>query len=303
MEGPQPQFILPIKGIIKLLPVNPKLLLTLTCTSALVLAACGQSPSVSTAEQAGTTTGTTAEQGLTVSAGGGVAPLATTPVNLTVGQTIRITVYYGGQPVTPAVVTWTSRNPAVATVDQYGVVTGKGAGTTTVRVALRSNPASYLDFTVNVTATATPTPTPAPGTSPSTFEQRVLELTNQARAQARVCGTQSFAAAAPLTYNAALRTAAYNHSRDMAVRNFFSHTNPDGLNPFDRMRAAGYTNFLAAGENIAAGQSTPEGVVAGWLRSPGHCSNIMNAGYRDLGVGYSAGGSYGHYWTQNFGRR
>ncbi|BDP41273.1 hypothetical protein DAETH_12420 [Deinococcus aetherius] len=270
--------------------MTSKALLTLLCSSTLLLGACGE-------------TDTTSAAGSTLTPAPGATALATTPINLTVGQTRQVNVYSGGQPVTPATATWTSRNPAVATVDQYGLVTARGAGTTTVRVALRSNPATFLDFTVNVTGASAPAPTPAPATGPSAFEGRVLELTNQARAQARTCGTQPFPAAAPLTYNAALRTAASNHSKDMALRNFFSHTNPDGLNPFDRMRAAGYTGFTAAAENIAAGQSTPEAVVAGWLQSPSHCANIMNAAYRDLGVGYYAGGSYGHYWTQNFGRR
>lgn len=274
-------------------------LLILLGSATLLLAACGQTPGMTTG------TATAAEQRLSTSPdAGAIAPLAVTPIALTVGQTYQINVYYGGQPVTPALVTWTSSNAAVATVDQYGLVTARGVGTATVRVALRSNPATFLDFPVNVSkAATTPAPTPTTGTGPSAFEQRVLELTNQARAQARTCGTQSFPAAAPLTYNAALRTAAYNHSKDMAVRGFFSHTNPDGLDPFARMRAAGYNNFTAAGENIAAGQSTPEQVVAGWLQSPGHCANIMNAAYRDLGVGYYAGGSYRYYWTQNFGRR
>lgn len=282
-------------GKINLAGVRSQLLLTLLCSTPLLLAACGRtdSPSVAGATQPGLTSAP------------GVAALATAPVNLTVRQTTRLTVYSGGQPVTPALVTWTSRNPAVATVDGDGLVTARGAGTTTVRVALRSNSAVFLDFTVNVTGAATaPAPTaPAPSSGSSAFEQRVLELTNQARAQARTCGTQSFPAAAPLAYNAALRTAAYNHSKDMATRNFFAHTNPDGLTPFDRMRAAGYTGYTAAAENIAAGQTTPEAVVAGWLQSPGHCANIMNAAYRDLGVGYFAGGGYRHYWTQNFGRR
>ncbi|WP_019587041.1 CAP domain-containing protein [Deinococcus apachensis] len=277
-------------------------LLILLGSATLLLAACGQTPGTTN-----TTAATpTAEQRLSTSPeAAGVTPLAVTPIALTVGQTYQVNVYYGGQPVTPALVNWTSSNAGVATVDQYGLVTARGAGTVTVRVALRSNPATFLDFPVNVTKTATaPAPTPATGTtSPSAFEQRVLELTNQARAQGRTCGSQFFPAAAPLSYNAALRTAAYNHSKDMAVRNFFSHTNPDGLDPFARMRAAGYTNFTSAGENIAAGQSTPEQVVAGWLQSPGHCANIMNAGYRDLGVGYYAGGSYRYYWTQDFGRR
>ena len=87
------------------------------------------------------------------------------------------------------------------------------------------------------------------------------------------------------------------------VRGFFEHDNPDGESPFDRMERAGYS-YQAAGENIAAGQQTPEQVVLGWLDSPGHCSNIMSPDYTEIGVGYYYGeqDQFGHYWTQNFGR-
>ncbi|WP_211238267.1 CAP domain-containing protein [Deinococcus pimensis] len=276
-------------------------LLPLLVGGALLLGACGQTPATDT-----TTTAPAQER---LSFGPGVDALAAYPVSLTVGQAKQLTVYVGGRVATSADVTWTSSNTANATVDANGLVRGVSPGSATVRVALRSNPASFLDYAVTVTGTTTTTPTPAPAPAPapstgaSTFEQRVLELTNQARAQARTCGTQSFAATTPLAYNANLRAAAYNHSRDMAVRNFFSHTNPDGLSPFQRMTNAGYTGWTTAGENIAAGQTTPEQVVAGWLQSPGHCANIMNPRFRDLGVGFYQGGSYGYYWTQDFGAK
>ena len=68
------------------------------------------------------------------------------------------------------------------------------------------------------------------------------------------------------------------------------------------MTAAGYPWSWAA-ENIAAGQTTPAAAVAGWLASPGHCSNIMDPNLEQLGVGYVYGPSsdWKHYWTQNFG--
>jgi len=265
----------------------------------LLLGACGQTPSNPASQPE---TSAPAQGGL--SYGPGVEALATYPVTVAAGQTKQLTVYVSGRVATSADVTWTSNNTGVVTVSDSGLLTGRAAGTANVRVALRSNPAAYLDYAVTVTGTTTaPTPTPTPTTGASAYEQRVLELTNQARAQARTCGTTSYAAAAPLTYNANLRTAAYDHSRDMAVRNYFSHTNPDGLSPFQRMTNAGYTGWTTAGENIAAGQTTPEQVVQGWLQSPGHCANIMNARFRELGVGYYAGGSYRHYWTQNFGTR
>ena len=75
--------------------------------------------------------------------------------------------------------------------------------------------------------------------------------------------------------------------------------------PFvDRIEDAGYL-WSAAGENIAAGYSTPQAVVTGWMNSAGHRQNILSSAYCDLGVGYAYNRSstYDHYWTQDFGRR
>ena len=88
----------------------------------------------------------------------------------------------------------------------------------------------------------------------------------------------------------------------MVDRDFFSHVNPDGDLPWDRMEFAGY-NWSAAGENIAGGQNSPAAVVNAWMNSDGHCANIMNPNFEDIGVGYYPGGDYGHYWTQVFGRQ
>jgi uncharacterized protein YkwD len=106
--------------------------------------------------------------------------------------------------------------------------------------------------------------------------------------------------------NAELRCSARRHSKDMGVLGYFAHDSQNGDNPFDRMSAAGYTGRLM-GENIAKGQQTPEEVVDGWLNSPGHCANIMNDGFSDIGVGYWEGEADNQWfngnklWTQNFG--
>lgn len=136
----------------------------------------------------------------------------------------------------------------------------------------------------------------------SAFEQEVLVLVNEARAQGANCGGEMFGSTGPLQMEARLRCAARVHSVDMATRGFFDHTNPDGESPFDRMEKAGY-GFAFAGENIAAGQMTPADVVVGWLESPGHCRNIMSPDFRELGVGYALfpQDQYRHYWTQVFG--
>lgn len=132
------------------------------------------------------------------------------------------------------------------------------------------------------------------------FEQQVFERVNDVRASGTSCGGTTMPAVGALRLNVVLTCTARAHSQDMAERDFFDHENPDGDDPFDRMRAAGY-DFNAAGENIAWGQSDPEEVMQTWLDSPGHCTNIMGEDFEDLGVGYFLGPD-GPLWTQNFGR-
>ncbi len=146
-----------------------------------------------------------------------------------------------------------------------------------------------------------PVEPPMPATS--AFEERVLALVNQRRAAGATCGSTRFPPTHPLTMNGDLVTAARDHSQDMADQNYFSHTSLDGRTMSQRIRNAGYTGASPWGENIAAGQSTPESVTDGWMRSEGHCRNIMSGSYRAIGVGYvyRADSIYRHYWTQNFG--
>lgn len=136
---------------------------------------------------------------------------------------------------------------------------------------------------------------------PELVRQRVLELVNTARAHGRRCGRESFAAAPPLQLSAPLQRAATSHARDMATHDYFEHHAPDGSEPRDRVRRTGY-RWRLIGENIAFGPATAEEVVAGWLASPGHCTNIMDPRFRDLGIGIAMGRKRGHiYWVQEFG--
>lgn len=153
--------------------------------------------------------------------------------------------------------------------------------------------------------TTTPGPAPPAGGHPpawATLEQEVLVRVNAVRARGAQCGSQPFGPAGPLEHHPALQAAARGHSRDMATRNYFDHTSPDGSTMATRVRAAGYGGG-AIGENIAAGRATAEAVVDQWVQSPGHCSNLMSREFRYLGVGYAYQPSsrFGHYWTQNFG--
>jgi uncharacterized protein YkwD len=137
----------------------------------------------------------------------------------------------------------------------------------------------------------------------SAMAKDMLRQVNAARAVPRMCGTTRYPAAPALAYSTALERAAVGHAVDMATHNYFSHTSPSGSTPTSRAKSVGYRGV--AGENIAAGYPSVAAVMAGWLKSPGHCSNIMSRSYQDLGVGsaYSAKSTYGSYWVQDFGIR
>ena len=132
--------------------------------------------------------------------------------------------------------------------------------------------------------------------------QRVLELVNQARATARSCGNRKFNAARPLRWSDKLAEISQLHAEDMARNNYFSHGGRDGSSPAQRVERAGY-RYRATGENIAAGQTKPEEAVAGWIKSPPHCANLMNPGFTEMGVAYAVdrGSELGVYWAQTFG--
>ncbi|MFF8812749.1 CAP domain-containing protein [Streptomyces pactum] len=119
----------------------------------------------------------------------------------------------------------------------------------------------------------------------------VIALTNAERAAAGL---------GPLAHDASLTAAAQAHSDDMAARDFFAHTSPEGREPWHRATAAG-CGHRTIGENIACGRRTPAGVVQDWMDSPGHRANILSPDFTWLGVGYTAGGTAGTYWTQVFG--
>ena len=138
------------------------------------------------------------------------------------------------------------------------------------------------------------------------YESEVLRLTNAARVGGWDCKRQVYGGTVltPLRADPALLVAARAQSVGMAVNGYFDHRSAvDGSLPDARVRASGYP-AIGDAENIAAGQPTPEAVVSAWLKSPGHCPNIMG-NYDDLGAAYihQDGSPMGHYWTQVFGRK
>jgi uncharacterized protein YkwD len=132
-----------------------------------------------------------------------------------------------------------------------------------------------------------------------TNDKEMLTQINNARTQARNCGDTNYPAAPALSWNCLLENAATTHSQSMADNDYFSHTGIDGSSPGDRISAAGY-NWRTYGENIAAGYPDTKSVMQGWLESAGHCANIMNANFSEVGAGMAQGGSYDIYWTQDF---
>lgn len=128
---------------------------------------------------------------------------------------------------------------------------------------------------------------PALDTSVTAYEQDVIRLVNEIRAENGL---------RPLTYDWELGRVARYKSQDMKDNRYFSHTSPVYGSPFEMIRNFGIS-FRSAGENIAWGYATPQAVVNGWMNSSGHRANILNAGYTRIGVGYVADGNY---WTQMF---
>jgi len=149
---------------------------------------------------------------------------------------------------------------------------------------------------------AAPFAPPAPADAPQ-VAKRVLQLVNEARGKPRRCGREQFKAVPPLTLNKQLLGAATAHANDLAKRGVVSHDGADGSTPGDRATRAGYA-WKSVGENVAAGQLSAEEVVAGWLSSPGHCVNIMDADFTQMAVAYviNTKQEMGIYWAQAFGR-
>lgn len=153
-------------------------------------------------------------------------------------------------------------------------------------------------------AASSPAPSP-PGAGTGVpgidgIREELLDAVNQARASARTCGAQPYAATLAVAWNDNLAMAAYLHSLDMADNGFFSHTGSDGSSPGDRITREGY-DWWTYGENIAVGYPTVAAVMAGWLGSEGHCRNIMDPDFREIGAAFEEGAYGGNpssrYWT------
>lgn len=186
--------------------------------------------------------------------------------------------------------------------------------------AVAPNPPPLAQPTQPTPAAPVPAETPAVPTTPEplapngattsasscslvNFQADVMSAINAARAQPRSCGTQAHPAVARLAWNETLFAAAEGHSKDMAQRNYFAHTSPDGKTAADRAQTSGY-RFTTLGENIAAGQPSVAVVMQGWLASEGHCRNVMNPTFTQVAVACvgASGQQYPTYWTMMLGK-
>lgn len=134
------------------------------------------------------------------------------------------------------------------------------------------------------------------------FKREFLQQINSVRASGCICGTTNMPPAPPLAWNNNLEHSAKGHAWDMSNNSYFSHTSKDGRGMEDRIVLAGYYfngfKSFVIGENIAFGQAGINEVMKGWLKSEGHCKNLMNPKFKEVGVAENH-----KYWVQDFGGR
>ena len=201
----------------------------------------------------------------------------------------------------------TNPRTLLATACTLALLAGCGGGSSEAGAPASPNAAA---------SAAAPGVTPAtPGAPPTStagstcglpdFAATALARINQLRASGANCRSGgNFAAAAALGWGPLLTQAAEGHAQDMVAKNFFSHTGSAGSSLADRVDATGFA-WSSLGENIAAGYPGIDKVMDGWIASDGHCANLMNPAFDQVGlvcVPGSAATSYNTYWTMNLAR-
>ncbi len=222
----------------------------------------------------------------------GTPPTAvpTTTVSGVPGATATVT---PGESVPPAPTTSPPVSPPPAPTSPSPSGTAPGSTAPTSPPPTTTPPAAPASPSAPAATSPTPTPTPTPTGAPTgntALEAEVVTIVNTERAKA---------GCAALTADDRLTAAARGHSADMAARGYFSHTTPEGVAFSTRITSAGY-RWSNAGENIAKGQRTPAEVMTSWMNSAGHKANILNCGFKNIGVGVVADAQGSLVWTQNF---
>lgn len=160
--------------------------------------------------------------------------------------------------------------------------------------------------TVRYSHVGTSAPGKADNDAPPQGELGTLfTLVNEARSRTQQCGTTTMPPVDAVVYDNSVGVAAQRHAEDMAAKDYFEHESLDGRTFIDRISATGYDG-QAAGENIAMGFQSAEDVLQGWLNSPGHCLNLMNPEFDEMGLGLASRqdpryATPATYWVQDFG--
>ncbi|MFA1712041.1 CAP domain-containing protein [Peribacillus frigoritolerans] len=122
------------------------------------------------------------------------------------------------------------------------------------------------------------------------FEYQLFDLTNASRVNHDL---------SVLSWDKRVKVTAQDHSADMAVNQYFNHTNLEGESPFDRMEDD-KINFRMAGENLAAGQNSSIFAHEGLMNSIGHRENKLQKDFESLGVGVAFDQENKPYYTENY---
>jgi uncharacterized protein YkwD len=217
---------------------------------------------------------------------------------------VPASVVIAGDPAThPPVAHRSPGSPATADATSLGTSAGTSVGNGAgngARPSLTPSPApSATRSAARTTAPPSPSAPAAPTSGTVVKQDAAVVASDQAQILALVNAQRAKSGCGALTASKPLTTLAQNFSQEMAVRNFFDHTDPDGKSPWDRAKALGITNL--GGENIAMGQQTPDDVMTAWMNSAGHRANILDCDYHSLGVGAYFAPTGGPWWTQDFG--
>ncbi len=129
------------------------------------------------------------------------------------------------------------------------------------------------------------------------FRADMLAAVNLVRSTGCRCENKMMPAVPPVHWNSQLELAAIRHAKDMAAHSHFDHIGTDGSEVDNRVEAAGY-KWKQVGENIAWGYFKLADVMAGWIKSPSHCKQLMSDKVDEIGAAKN-----GKYWVQDFGKK
>ncbi|MEL4177464.1 CAP domain-containing protein [Roseateles sp. PN1] len=133
--------------------------------------------------------------------------------------------------------------------------------------------------------------------------EQVLARVNAMRAQRQYCGPKPFAAVAPLSWDARLQASAQAYADELSLLDKLTHIDQRGQGLRERVLERGYV-FRQVAENLAGGPQYLDEVMAGWLGSEGHCENLMEPRFQDIGMACVAGpGELERYWVMHLGRK